>query len=352
MTSRKEICSPVDILNIKLNGIRYSKERNIISKKKLKSVDDYLYFLQTEPYKSILNILRIAPSFNATYNEGLLTRELRKLIVKDSKIDKKRIDKKRLVLLQRFEEYLSMNKTNEVKLHQKLKIGEIRRIKTEKEQERLRQQNVAAPKKYAPKTSSTEYNIFNPYLSKLERTGMIQRKKGFCSIPKYNTPLFFRNIFKIQDIKLLEECPVNCIYSIDYDYDKDRTGKTIIAKGITIYGLEKRHSQIDDILDSAFQKLSSYVDNMYYEKLCNIVIDECKKIQNNKLRKSIENWCSQMKNINLLYPPRYRNEISPMPSGFKFVPPENLEKEFKEITEKIWNQLNKECPPIGILILL
>lgn len=334
-----------------MNGILYSGECDFISKKKLKSVKDYLYFLKTEPYKSILNILIIAPSFDDLYKEGLKIRELRNLILNDSKIDEKLINKKRFDLLKRFEKHLLNNKINEVKLHQKLKIGEIKEIKTKKVKEKLIERNVTNLDKYTPRTSSTEYTLFNPYLLKLERTGLIQRSKGYCFISKSNI-LLFKNMFKIQDIRLLEECPANCIYSKAFSYDKDKTGRTTAAKCISIYGLDKRHVQIDEILDPAFKKLRRYVDNIYCEKLCNILIDESKKIKNDKLMKTVEEWHSQIKKINFLYTPRFRNEINSMPIEFKFAPPENLEKEFKEITEKIWNRFIKECPPIGIMIRL
>lgn len=84
-----------------------------MSRKKLEKDED---FLNVEPYKSIINILMIAPRYNSIYNKGLQTKELRDLIIKNYSIYKEKADEDRLKILFEFKQFLTLNAINRVKL--------------------------------------------------------------------------------------------------------------------------------------------------------------------------------------------------------------------------------------------
>jgi hypothetical protein len=149
-----------------------------MSRKKLDTEESYI---NNEPYKSIINILRIAPEFHLIYRQGMETKELRYLIIKDYKICKNRTDDERLRILSEFKEYIFQFEKKKICLNQDIKPGRYK----EKQNKNRNQEN------YIKKSSSTFYHLFNEYLKRLEKFGWIHRKNGMCSLDfKHNFLLF------------------------------------------------------------------------------------------------------------------------------------------------------------------
>jgi hypothetical protein len=106
-------------------------------------------FLKFEPYKSIINVIRLAPIYSVEFEKGLETKELRYLIVNEYTLEKGkgfRKKKGRKTLIEGFKKDLEQNQN--VKLNQNI---------------------------------SKTYQGFNKYLEKLDGI-WIDRKNGLCSL--------------------------------------------------------------------------------------------------------------------------------------------------------------------------
>lgn len=158
-------------------------------------------------------------------------------------------------------------------------------------------------------------------------------------------------IYRFDDLKLIQECPINHIYLRHFHFNKGDKSISQTANVMTIYGLERRNPDIEAILDNTYKKLVNNLNTIRIVKFNLIVSKECKNIQKYKLKQSIKNWSSILSKNFLLFPPRSRNKKKLMPN-VKYTPPKEFEQEFKDVTENIWSQFNNECPPIGIMIQL
>jgi len=193
--------------------------------------------------------------------------------------------------------------------------------------------------------------IVSEHINELCDIGILQpitekkpkKKKGYVLVWKN----FLNNYFRFYDLKLIQECPIENIYWDFFHYDKHTTSKQ--TKYVTIYGFERHYPEIEAILKNAYKELIKPFNTIYVERFNSIVFQECKTIGKYRLKQSVKEWSSELTKKLLIIPPRdiFRNE--PIPH-IKYVPPKDLEQEFKDITEKIWNQFNKICPPIGIII--
>lgn len=137
-----------------------------MSRKRLKTDDD---FLTTEPYKSIINILLLAPSFNPIYRNGVKPKELRSLIVKGYTPYPRREERHRRQILSEFREYLATTAGDHVRLNQ----------------EEIQPGRYKKPKNL-PSTTRLE-NLFNQILQRLEDTGWIERQQGYCFLSEKRT---------------------------------------------------------------------------------------------------------------------------------------------------------------------
>lgn len=196
-------------------------------------------------------------------------------------------------------------------------------------------------------------NVVNKHIKKLCDIGILQQiteekpkkknKEGYIVVWKN----FLNYYFRFYDMKLIQECPIENIYFDFFHYDKHRTSKP--KKYVTIYGLERHNYQIEAILKNTYKKLIKPFNTIYVERFNSIVFKECKIIKKYRLKQSVKKWSSELTKKLLIIPPRDIFGNEPIPH-IKYVPPKDLEQEFKDITEKIWNQFNKECPPIDIMI--
>jgi hypothetical protein len=130
-----------------------------MSRKRLKTDDD---FLKIEPYKSIINILFLAPSFNLLYRNGVQPKELRTLLVKGYTPYPKKEDGHRRQILSEFRDFLLMTAGDRVHLNQEeIQPGRYKKKKNQLSTTRLE-------------------NLFNQILQRLERAGWIERRQGYC----------------------------------------------------------------------------------------------------------------------------------------------------------------------------
>lgn len=194
------------------------------------------------------------------------------------------------------------------------------------------------------KRVSMNDKLLGERLKTLCEIGILRNKRGGYA---YSRQLSLCYIFNCKDMRLIQDCPIDSIYSTALPYEKV-DGDVINVRYISYYGLEKRNQKIDDIFETAVKKTLGLIDNIHKEKLWSIVDNECKKIENKQLVKFIKEWYSKLTEKVLLPPHRNRDEVEPM--RIQFDVPEEEKKEFKEITERLWSQFYKECPPIGIMI--
>lgn len=186
--------------------------------------------------------------------------------------------------------------------------------------------------------------VLNEHLQKLCEIGILRRKEGgYAFSAKY--PINY--IFKCDDIRLIQECPIDCIFSAVLPYKKGNE-KEEYARYFTVYGLETHDSEINEMLFPAFKKLKRYFDVRYKEKFQSLVEAECKEITDDNMIELIRKWHSRLIKKTLLLPMRNRTEIEPIRIHFKV--PEEKQEEFKEISNRIWTRFYRECPPIGIML--
>jgi len=174
---------------------------------------------------------------------------------------------------------------------------------------------------------------------------LVKTDKGYVS----STKTMEKYISKFHDFALINDCPTDCVFSLTFPNKKGHGTKwEIVPIGVTIYGLEKRNSQIETILEKTYKNLEKIIHQEYTQKIESIVIRECKHIQQRELRKSVKEWGSIISQDILLS--RMLHSMEPKYSQPIYNPPEKFEEEFKEITERIWDQFNRECSPIGIMV--
>jgi len=168
-------------------------------------------------------------------------------------------------------------------------------------------------------------------------------EKGYVFSPKK----MGNYISKFHDMSLIKDCPIDCIYSLTFPYDIGHETKwEISAMGITVYGLEQRNPHIDAIIESTYKRLKKYLNIEYRQKLDSIISNECKHIGQRKLKQLIKEWSSNLSKD--IFLERMIHSIEPNRQTDNI--PEKFEQEFKEITEKIWDQFNRVCPSIGLMI--
>lgn len=176
--------------------------------------------------------------------------------------------------------------------------------------------------------------------------GLLRRVKngeGYSHSKKF--PLYY--IFKFEDMRLIQDCPVESIYSMVMPHKETKEGM-VNVRCLSIYGLKKSNSGLENIIEPLLGKLRHYIDSMHIEEFRNIVNDECLKIKDEYMMQLIKNWHEKLCKNTLLHPLRIRDEIEP--ANFQFNVPEEHREEFKEITERLWSKFYKECPPIGIML--
>jgi len=204
-----------------------------------------------------------------------------------------------------------------------------------------------------PKTVTDRLNKLCDIGILIKKENVIEKKKGrgkketeyVFSIQKQKMEKY---ISKFHDLKLIQDCPIDYIHSLTFPYDTDDKKWEIAAIGVTVYGLEQRNPQIEAILESAYKKLKKYLNSTYRQKIISIVLKECKHIRQYKLKQSVKEWGSIISKDIFLN--QAVHSLEPKYSRPIYKAPEKFEQEFKEITEKIWSQFNKDCPPIGIMI--
>jgi hypothetical protein len=186
--------------------------------------------------------------------------------------------------------------------------------------------------------------LMGDHLKKLCEIGILTKKEGGYAYSKEYTLDY---IFKSQDMELIQNCPIESMYSNIIPYTKIE-GIPIKIRCISFYGLKKRNPDIENIIEPVLEKLCFYVDSMYQDILKNIIDNECKVIKNKYFIKLIRTWHKELyKNIMLFLPMQIQNKK--IPDYVKCKVPEKYEKEFKLITERIWAQFSQECQPFGVM---
>jgi len=86
--------------------------------------------------------------------------------------------------------------------------------------------------------------VLTEHLQKLCEIGILRQKEGGYSFSaKY--PINY--ILKCDDIRLIRECPIDCLFSVALPYNKEN-GREEFARYFTVYGPEIRDSEINEIL--------------------------------------------------------------------------------------------------------
>lgn len=180
-------------------------------------------------------------------------------------------------------------------------------------------------------------------LKKLCKIGILVKEKGGY---RYYSRYPLEYIFKSEDIKLIQECPIDSVPSLYFPYKK-KGGIFLEVRVASYYCLKKRNPDLDNIIKPTLSKLCQYIDLEYFKKLKIIIDEECKKIKNKHFVKFIREWQNIIyKNMSLL-PMRISREN--FPEEIKCDIPEKYKVEFRSITEKIWERLSQESQPFGIM---
>jgi hypothetical protein len=214
-------------------------------------------------------------------------------------------------------------------------------------------QNIQSFTDFKNRLNNANTNVVTKHIKQLCDMGFLQpvtikrprkkKKKGYVLIWKN----FLNHYFRFYDMKIIQDCTIENIYWDFFHYDERSSSKQ--TKYVTIYGLEKHYPQIEEILKNTYKKLIKPFNTIYIERFNTIILNECKTIKKYRLKQSVKQWHSELTKKLLIIPPRDAFGNEPIPH-IKYIPPKDLEAEFKEITGKIWDQFNKECPSIGIMI--
>jgi hypothetical protein len=223
-----------------------------MSRKKLVHYTD---FLKDKTYSSILNVLKIAPTFNIYFKNGLKPGQLMHLIVWGYKTDFSR------KLLDDFRKYIQENRylNNKIKLDQEI-------------------------------AGKTPHQGFRHYLNNLEKTGWIIRgNKGRILLSKK----YENELFKLENKEILNFYSQNQIMKISIKSNK-RLHESLIETHI-LYGIsndmfnkmsndykETIHSNLDKI-DESFRNIQEIKQKYQFE-----ISEELDNITE-KLKKSIDN---------------------------------------------------------------
>lgn len=164
-----------------------------MSRKRLETEED---FLNSEPYKSIINILKIAPEvYPRFYGKGMKTMELMNLIIKGHTICKNRLDKQRMEILSEFREWILLYETKKIRLNQDIKPGIYKKKENKDKRGGFKGR------------SSTKYSkLFNNYLKRLEDFGWIKRKNG---VNLFNNKYEFL-LLRYRQKDIIKKTPMGC----------------------------------------------------------------------------------------------------------------------------------------------
>jgi DNA-binding HxlR family transcriptional regulator len=200
-------------------------------------------------------------------------------------------------------------------------------------------------------------------LKKLCEIGILRpERKGYSYSRKHR----IYNIYKTDDIQFIQECSNDSIHTILLLFKKvKRTDQ--YASYLVFYGLEKynRHIQdtVQDIMYPTVKKIRRYFNSLYHERFQSIVDEECKKIKDEHMVELIKKWHKKLAKDALLHPRRNNNDIGPTPIRFNAPKEQEIatvpmflylsdeqQGKLKEISDRIWTQFRRECPPIGIML--
>jgi hypothetical protein len=200
------------------------------------------------------------------------------------------------------------------------------------------------------------------HLAELTNANLLKKlpnDKGYVLSPELSR----KYLYKYRDMKLIEDSSLDFIKPYYLPYSKKPKEK--LTRSITIYGLEKKDKQIDEILVSFFPKIRAHIDSFYNKIFSDIIEEECSKISDKKLKQYVYDWRDMMLQNMLLLPSRNKgDEVIPLVQFDSFTDnnytgeidlkyfktTKEYEDVFKKICQKIWDNFNEKCPPIGILM--
>ncbi len=196
------------------------------------------------------------------------------------------------------------------------------------------------------KILNTNQKVVRDHINELCDVGFLYRvKKGEGYV--YSRLFALCYIFKYEDMRLINDCPVESIYSMVMPYRKIEED-LMDVRCLSIYGLKKSNEELEKNIEPLLWKLRHYFDSMHAEGLQTIIDEECKKLRDEHMVDLIRNWHAKLGENKLLHPLRIRDEIEPV--RIKFDVLKEHEEEFKKITERLWSRFYKEYPPIGIMM--